>query len=1107
MRRKLLTVLSVLLTAALIVGMVPGACITAEASQVDDVIAAARSMLGNTTYGGWCLKYVQDAYDAAGIYTTRVASAKIAEDRWKVSTSRDNIPRGAVVFFGGMDSTNGHIEIYTGNNTMIGTGSGTVEERAINDWYWARYTGWGWLDGIVLQDEDPTPTGHVMSEDEGAGQTIPDGDYWIYSGVGQNFYLDIEGPDEHAGNGKIIQIYDCHPDGRSLPREYDAWTVTYQNNNYYKILQKTSVSTLNVPGSELRRGWYLESYDSFDTKGQEWSIGRKNSGYGFGIQSRCNAYFVDVKEGSAVSGTQTHIWSINDSKAQEWYFIPAYPKATVSDGLYRIHPYLDRSCVLDVPGEASENGYEDGANLQLWDSTGDDVFRITHDEDGYYYITEIVSGKVLDVWNGDGDFRTAANIQINTKNDEPYARNQKWAFMPTDEDGYYNIVSQLNGYYMDLCDWKTDNGTNVGTVAYNGSTAQKWSLEAVKPLSIKIKKVPDKVTYYGDEKLDTTGIIVSVNYSGDNSIEISDGLIYDYDFSSPGEKTVTVKYEVDGKTLTDTFKVTVNAMDFKGSGTKSDPYLIENRSDLERMRDLINSKDYSPVFKSCYYLQTADIDLNDEKWIPIGKAWANGEQNEHYFSGHYDGGQHWVTGLNVKEETKFAGLFGRVVGGNVENLAVKGTVASTKGPSVGGIAGEIRKAAVTNCCFIGDVTGNEEAVGGIVGYIWQEGTVQNCYHIGSAKIGSVIVWGSYPAGGVVGKIQSNEINNAVCTVENCYHVGAMKAGSKYANTIVGRVDKAGADVGQKINLINCYGLASDGELYAGDTPDTNTANALKESALKLVAPTLGEPYIKNTDSTYLEGYPIFSWQVGESSDTDTESDITSDVESDTESDITSDVESDTESDITSDVESDTESDITSDVESDTGSDIASDVDTDMTTDTDSDVASDTDTDEIPEKTVITLNKTDLELTVGEKYVLEPTVTPSTGSNNIKWYVDKTDIIDVIGGTVIAINPGTATVTAITEEGTFAECVVKVTKKTSNTPKGIIGDVDGDGQITANDALTILRASLGMENLTPDQTALADVDSDGSITSADALAVLRYSVGLTDAGSPIGKPVG
>lgn len=59
----------------------------------------------------------------------------------------------------------------------------------------------------------------------------------------------------------------------------------------------------------------------------------------------------------------------------------------------------------------------------------------------------------------------------------------------------------------------------------------------------------------------------------------------------------------------------------------------------------------------------------------------------------------------------------------------------------------------------------------------------------------------------------------------------------------------------------------------------------------------------------------------------------------------------------------------------------------------------------------------------------------------------------------------------------------------------MGDLDGDGKITSIDSLIILRQSVGLENLPPEQIKLCEVDGDGEVTSADALEVLRYSVGL------------
>lgn len=60
---------------------------------------------------------------------------------------------------------------------------------------------------------------------------------------------------------------------------------------------------------------------------------------------------------------------------------------------------------------------------------------------------------------------------------------------------------------------------------------------------------------------------------------------------------------------------------------------------------------------------------------------------------------------------------------------------------------------------------------------------------------------------------------------------------------------------------------------------------------------------------------------------------------------------------------------------------------------------------------------------------------------------------------------------------------------------IPGDLDGDGMLTANDALVLLRFSIGAVDLTPAQMAVADANGDGSVNANDALYVLRAALGV------------
>lgn len=71
--------------------------------------------------------------------------------------------------------------------------------------------------------------------------------------------------------------------------------------------------------------------------------------------------------------------------------------------------------------------------------------------------------------------------------------------------------------------------------------------------------------------------------------------------------------------------------------------------------------------------------------------------------------------------------------------------------------------------------------------------------------------------------------------------------------------------------------------------------------------------------------------------------------------------------------------------------------------------------------------------------------------------------------------------------------------------GTMGDVNSDTVIDSNDALKVLRASVGMDSLTPEESILADVSGDGTVTSDDSLLILRYSNGLEAPGAKIDVP--
>lgn len=81
---------------------------------------------------------------------------------------------------------------------------------------------------------------------------------------------------------------------------------------------------------------------------------------------------------------------------------------------------------------------------------------------------------------------------------------------------------------------------------------------------------------------------------------------------------------------------------------------------------------------------------------------------------------------------------------------------------------------------------------------------------------------------------------------------------------------------------------------------------------------------------------------------------------------------------------------------------------------------------------------------------------------------------------------------------------KVTEVEAETVDGSItfeaplyGDANCDGMVTAADAALILRAVVGLSELSPRGAINADVDNDLAVTAVDAAAILRYVVGLIE----------
>ena len=231
-----------------------------------------------------------------------------------------------------------------------------------------------------------------------------------------------------------------------------------------------------------------------------------------------------------------------------------------------------------------------------------------------------------------------------------------------------------------------------------------------------------------------------------------------------------------------------------GNGTETDPYQIGTAEGLKWFRDKVNDAKTKEETKICAVL-TADIDLNNEPWTPIGIGEDTRTEDLPY-SGTFDGNGHTISGLNVNYGDKNGGLFCYVKSATIKNLTVAGSVTYSSGDGIayGGIVGCADSSTIENCTNRCTVTGNWDA-GGIVGRSVDSDI------IGCANFGNIS--SPFRSGGICGIVTGQvDAYGIDATIRDCYNVGMVSG--QYAGGITGQSDSGNID----ILIANCYNVGS-----------------------------------------------------------------------------------------------------------------------------------------------------------------------------------------------------------------------------------------------------------------------------------------------------------
>ena len=305
-----------------------------------------------------------------------------------------------------------------------------------------------------------------------------------------------------------------------------------------------------------------------------------------------------------------------------------------------------------------------------------------------------------------------------------------------------------------------------------------------------------------------------VYVDGSSTFTMNDGSIASCTAVNGGNSVFVVKpsasFTMTGGTVDGSialpYKVGNNTVYMDGLGTAAYPYQISTADQLKLFRDIVNGAGGQTQNRGAYAVLTADIDLNNEPWTPIGP------DRDSAYTGTFDGQGHTVKNLSVTVNVQpgRAGLFGCVKAGTIRKLTVAGSVSCTANQGwCGGIAGYAMDETIENCASLCTVscTGIDARVGGIVGLVdYNSRTliIRDCYNIG--KITGRSDNGSGDAGGICGFYMNGKISN-------CYNVGEI-TGSGY-------VSKIAVSAYNDSRPTNCY--------YLSDT-DTDLNGTAKTAA-------------------------------------------------------------------------------------------------------------------------------------------------------------------------------------------------------------------------------------------------------------------------------------
>lgn len=313
--------------------------------------------------------------------------------------------------------------------------------------------------------------------------TLADGVYKIGNAQNSNYVLDIASGSKN--NGANVQLY------LSNGTTAQSFKVTHDTNGYVTFTNVNSGKALDVSGGKVANYSNIQQYNSNGTKSQKWIVKKSNSGYTIisALDSNyvldlsggkvVNSRNIQLYQSNG-STAQQWTFEKNITERECLDEMATQNKSMMDDGVYYIKN-RDVKFALDVSGGSAYSG----ANVQLYSLNKTDAQKwlVSHDSKGYVSFKNVNSGMYLTATGSSN----GANVNQQSSSN---GYNQKW-IIAFDSSQNIKLVSGLNSkLVIDVSGGKIQNGSNIQLYTSNNSAAQKWVFEYIsKDVQVSLTKI------------------------------------------------------------------------------------------------------------------------------------------------------------------------------------------------------------------------------------------------------------------------------------------------------------------------------------------------------------------------------------------------------------------------------------------------------------------------------------------------------------------------------------------------------------------------------------------------------------------------------------------